>query len=89
MKEKRELFRRERDVTAVPIHRMTQGVDDEVADDDPRSHDSPRRLVSAQAGEQLAEVERLGQIVVGAGIEAGNSVLDRVERGQRIRRMGT
>ena len=67
----------------LPIHRMTQRIDDEVADDDPRRHDfAAPPGERSQAGEQLAEIERLGQVVVGAGIEAGDSLLHRVERGE-------
>jgi hypothetical protein len=33
-------------------------------------------------GQQLAEVERLGEVVVGAGVEAGDAVLDGVAGGQ-------
>src|SRR5262249_34865381 len=34
------------------------------------------------AGEQLVEVERLDHVVVRAGVEPGDAVLDRVARGQ-------
>src|SRR5579884_812114 len=37
----------------------------------------------AQAGEQLLEGERLGEVVVGAGVEAGDLVLGGVERGEQ------
>ena len=45
----------------------------------------------AQAGEQFAEVERLGQVVVGAGIEPSDAGFDVVHRGEhqnRHRRTG-
>ena len=52
-----------------------------------------RRLAAAaveraQPGQQLAEVERLGQIVVGAGVEPGDARLDVVHRGEHQDRHG-
>ena len=46
-----------------------------------------QRLVTAadqraQPGEQLAEVERLDQVIVGAAVEPFDARLDRVARGQ-------
>ena len=45
-----------------------------------RGLDAPQQR--AQAREQLAQGERLDQVVVGAGIEAGDAVVDRVARGE-------
>ena len=43
----------------------------------------PSTQQSAQAGQQLAEGERLGQIVIGAGIQPPDPVLDRVAGGEK------
>ena len=40
----------------------------------------------AQAGEQLAQREGLDQVVVGARVEAGHAVVDRVARGEHQHR---
>ena len=40
----------------------------------------------AQARQQLGERERLRQVVVGAGVEPGDAILDRVARGQHQHR---
>ena len=42
-----------------------------------------RRASASHAGQQLAESERFGQVVVGAGVEPGHPFIDGVERGQQ------
>jgi hypothetical protein len=45
-----------------------------------RLHFAPAE--GAQAGEKLLEGERLREVVVGAGVEAADAVVDAVERGE-------
>ena len=62
---------------------MARGVDDQVADDQlRREHLAPTASECAQPCQQLAEVEGLGEVVVGAGVEPGDALLDCVERGE-------
>ena len=62
---------------------VAAGVDDDVAD-----HQRPGAGAAAaaqqrlQAGGQLRDGERLDEVVVGAGLQAGDAVLDLVARGQ-------
>ena len=81
--DERELGGRERNVAYTPPCRMAQGVDHEVA------HHEPRRWVvaappreGAESREELAEVERFGEVVVGTGIEARDALIHAVERGE-------
>src|SRR3954453_4325335 len=55
----------------------------QVADDEPRtSARRPAAQQRAQAREQLLALERLDEVVVGAGVEALDARLDRVARGE-------
>ena len=80
--EQRELLRRERRSSVSPRQAWR------VAGSRRRSPTSstagrscwPRRASARRRAEQLGERERLGQVVVGAAVEAGHAVLDRVAR---------
>ena len=68
-------------------HGVTGDVDGQVPDGRQRGRRfAPAPAECSQPGEQLAEVKRLREVVVGAGIEAGDAVLDRVEGGQHQHR---
>ena len=84
VQQERELLRRERDVAAdcgarhdaaVSITRSPTTIGGGM-------HFAAPPRERAQPSEQLAEIERLGEVVVGAGIEAGDALLDGVERRQ-------
>ncbi len=55
---------------------------------DPRRRQRPALAAGerAQAGQQLPEIERLGQVVVGAGVESLHARLDGVSRRQHENR---
>ena len=66
------------------VTRLVAGIEAQVADpelDRPLGRAAPHQR--PQPGEQLGEGERLGQVVVGAAVEAGDPVGDRVARGQQ------
>ena len=71
------------DLAGSPPHSPGSRVEPQVADlhlGRPLHAAAP--LESAQACEQLGERERLRQVVVGAGVEAGDAVVDRIPRGE-------
>jgi len=81
--EHRELARGQLDRRAGARHGVRRRVDDELAGRHPRR--PPRRPAPdqrAQAREQLAEVEGLGEVVVGAGVKAADTVVDVAARGE-------
>ena len=71
----------ERDLARAATHEVSFTVDHQITDDDDRRervHAAARER--AESGQQFAEVEWLGEIVVGAGIEPSDPVLNGVER---------
>ena len=85
--EQRELLRRELDLGVAAPDAPRGRVEAQVAD---REHRRPLGRAAPgerpQPGEQLGERERLRQVVVGAGVEAADAILDRVARGQHQHR---
>ena len=83
------LGRREADLVAVAVHPLGREVDGEVRGLDERLLVSGRGPAErgAQPGEQLVHAERLGDVVVGAGVERGDLVALR-RRAPRARRSG-
>jgi hypothetical protein len=81
--QQRELLGRQLDLDAVAPHLPGRGVQAERAD---LQHRGPLHHATAgerpQPRQQLRERERLGQVVVGAAVQAGDPVLDAVARGQ-------
>ncbi len=78
-----EFLRGERDLPSPPRDQVAGGVDHEVADDEPgREHLAASPGEGAEPGQELAEVERLGEVVVGAGVEPRDALLDRIEGGE-------
>jgi hypothetical protein len=81
--EYRELARGERDGHSGSGHLVRGGIDDEVAD--LQAHRPLRGSAAhqrAQPGQQLAEVEGLDQVVVGADVEAADAVVQLSARGE-------
>jgi dienelactone hydrolase len=81
--EQRELLRGERDRLAGARDATRSEVDDEVVDrhrfgDERRSPAGER----PHAREELAERERLGEVVVSAGVESRHAIVERVARGE-------
>lgn len=82
-----ELLHGERNLPRAATRRTTARVDDEVAD-----YELGRKYLAApagqrpEAGEKLAKVEWLREVIVGAGIEPSNLILDRIERRQHQNR---
>jgi hypothetical protein len=77
--EQLELLGRELDAAPVAEHLAAVEVHDQVGDPHLAGHgrvDAPQ--VRAHARQQLLDRERLDQVVVGAGVEAGHLVVDRV-----------
>jgi hypothetical protein len=81
--EQLELLRGQRDLRVAAAHPARGRVEHEVADAQlgaavgrPAAHER------AQPGQQLAEVERLDQVVVGAGVQPLDAVLDRIAGGE-------
>ena len=71
------------DVATAATRRVAAGIDDQVADGQLGREDvaaSPGE--GAKPGEELAEVEGLRQVVVGAGVESLDLVVDGVARGE-------
>jgi len=71
-----------------PLGALGAGVDDQVGDGD-GAGEEPRRAAQQrpQAGQQLAEVEGLGEVVVAPGVEAGDPVGHGVARGEHQHRV--
>ena len=68
---------------SLAAHLVRVGVELQVADDERRAAARrPAAQQRAQAGEQLLALERLDEVVVGAGVEALDARLDGVARGQ-------
>ncbi len=65
-------------MTVAPVRLARVDVEGQIgeAEDLARARRSPQK--GAHAGEELVEGERLGEVVVGAGIEAGDAVRDEV-----------
>ncbi len=62
---------------------MRAGIEFEIADDDSRGTEFVGAAKKgAQAGEEFAEFEGLGEVIVGAGIEAFDAVVNAVFRGE-------
>jgi len=75
------LLGREADLARAAAGRMAAGIDDEVRDGELARKDvAAPPDECAKAREQLAEVEGFGEVVVGAGVQAGDPVLDGVAR---------
>ena len=81
--EERKLFRRQRNRTLTTMRAMTARVDDEIAHAELRRYSVPVTPGErAQARQKFAEIERFGEVVIGALIEPGNALLDTVQRRQ-------
>src|SRR6478672_442068 len=79
--EQRVLLRGEVDLALTTTGRVTPRIDDEVGDGELGLKDvAAAPDESAEPREELAEVEGLGEIVVGAGVEAGDLVVDGIAR---------
>ena len=82
-----ELLGRQGDLGPVPPGQASGGVESQVADLDRRGPLAlPTADQSPQPGQELGEGEGLGQVVVGAAVEAGDPVLDRSSSGQHQHR---
>jgi hypothetical protein len=81
--QQRELLRRQLNLALPTTHLARRGVEPQIADLD---HTRPLELAASsertKARQQLREGERLDEVVVCAGIEPGDPVLDGVARGQ-------
>jgi hypothetical protein len=81
--EHRELSRRELDLAAGPCHDVRRRIDPQVPDlEDGGTLGRPAADQRSQAREQLAEVERLDEVVVSARVETANAVAHLVASGQ-------
>ena len=81
--EHRELLARESDVAPVAVHLTTKAVEPDAGDLDDRRRPRCRATAErAHAQHQLAQRERLGQVVVGAALEAGRLVVEPVGGGE-------
>ena len=72
------------DPSPVALHAVGAGVQGQVGD---LKHARPRQVVGparqrAQPRQQLLEGERLDEVVVGAGVEAGDAVVDAIAGGE-------
>src|SRR5205823_2567367 len=77
------LARRQPEFLAGPTDGAAAGVDLQVVDAEQRAFDGVRAAdQGAEAGEQFLQLERLGQVVVGAEVEALDLVLDAAAGGE-------
>ena len=85
--EQRELFRRQLDLDFAAPDLPRGGIQNQVTRlEHARAFGRCAPGEGAQPGEELREREGLGQIVVGARVEAGDPILDGVARGQHEHR---
>ena len=83
MQKESELFAGEDDFTATAPYAAPVRVDDEVTDREGRGRDfATASRHRAQARQQLAEIKWLGEVVVCACVQTGDTLVDAVERGQ-------
>jgi hypothetical protein len=85
--EERKLLGREFDLVVLPPDLTRTGIDAQGSDlERRRLLDLAAARERAEAGEELCERERLRQVVVGAGVETLDPVLDRVAGSQHEHR---
>ena len=85
--EERELLRRQLDLLLASPDLSRRGIEPQVTHDDHgRPLDASPADERAEPGQELGEGERLRQVVVRAGVEARDPVVDRVTGGQHQHR---
>ena len=86
--EQRELARPQIDRLAAARHAARQQVEHQIVDRQRRRLGRARGAAHQRlhAGQQLGERERLGQVVVAAGLQAAHAIVDRAARAQNQHR---
>ena len=83
MVKKGELLAGEGNVACSPTCHLSAGIDDQIADGEiGGEHLAASAGEGTQSRQQLAKIEWFGEVVVGPGVESGNALLHRVERGE-------
>ena len=82
------LAARELEVAVAAARRAGLGLEGQVGEGQPLLRRAVAAQQRAQPRAQLLALERLDEVVVGAGVEAGDALLERVARGQQEDRHG-
>jgi len=81
--EERILPRRELDATAGASHLVRRGIEGQIREGERRGRRAAAAEERPHAGEELGELERLGEVVVGAQVEPEHPIGDRGPSGEQ------